>query len=321
MYDLGNARVSRPWTVWRARRRLKELLGREAFDAVVCHSCWLHALFAPVVRVCGLPLVFWAHNPPEGRHWLERWARLTRPHLVVANSRWTASAVPKLFPDVRCEAVYLPVPAPAPADRAAIRAALDTPRDAAVVVQASRLEPWKGHAVLLEALAELADIPGWVCWIAGGAQRRQEAEYLAGLQRIAARLGIADRVRFLGQRSDVRELLAAADIHCQPNIGPEPFGIAFVEALYAGLPVVTTALGGALEIVNEACGVLVPAEDVGALGAALRRLIADPAGRSRLGRAGPVRARALCDPAEALGRMHVGRGQRRLPPTRRPVQG
>jgi glycosyltransferase involved in cell wall biosynthesis len=110
-------------------------------------------------------------------------------------------------------------------------------------------------------------------------------------------------VRFLGQRSDAPELLAAADVHCQPNTGPEPFGVAFVEALYAGLPVVSTALGGALEIVDESCGVLVPPGEVGELRAALRGLIADPAERSRLGRGGPARARALCEPRRALDRI------------------
>jgi glycosyltransferase involved in cell wall biosynthesis len=49
-------------------------------------------------------------------------------------------------------------------------------------------------------------------------------------------LRIADRVRFAGQRDDVPRLLAAADLHCQPNSSPEPFGVAFVEALAAGLP-------------------------------------------------------------------------------------
>ena len=57
------------------------------------------------------------------------------------------------------------------------------------------------------------------------------------------------------QRDDVPRLLAAADIFCQPNLGPEPFGIGFVEALSAGLPVITTATGGALEIVDGDCGI------------------------------------------------------------------
>jgi glycosyltransferase involved in cell wall biosynthesis len=107
-------------------------------------------------------------------------------------------------------------------------------------------------------------------------------------------------VRFLGERRDVAACMRAADIHCQPNTGPEPFGLAFVEALYAGLPVVTTALGGALEIVTDACGVLVPAGDAAALTRALRRLILDPDARRRLGSAGPSRARELCDPSRQL---------------------
>jgi glycosyltransferase involved in cell wall biosynthesis len=118
---------------------------------------------------------------------------------------------------------------------------------------------------------------------------------------LAGRLGVADRVRFAGQREDVPRLLAAADIFCQPNTRPEPFGIAFVEALLAGLPVVTTDLGGAREIVDDSCGVRVPAGDARALAQALRRLMEEPRLRERLGRAGPARARQLCDPARQLG--------------------
>jgi hypothetical protein len=69
--------------------------------------------------------------------------------------------------------------------------------------------------------------------------------------------GVADRVRFIGERSDVGRLLAAASVHCQANLRPEPFGIALVEALAVGLPVVTVAMGGALEIVDESCGMLI----------------------------------------------------------------
>ena len=75
----------------------------------------------------------------------------------------------------------------------------------------------------------------------------------AELKAIADRGGVADRVRFLGQRSDVPRLMAAADVFCQPNAGPEPFGVVFVEALYAGLPVVTSAFGGAVEVVERPC--------------------------------------------------------------------
>src|SRR5262249_14980832 len=149
--------------VWQARRRLSRLLAREHFDAVITHSCWPHALFAAAVRARGLPLVFWAHAAPRGRHWLELWARQTRPDLVLANSQFTRSAVLNLFPRVRSEVLYLPVSPPAVADgwhsRRQIRNALETPEDATIILQASRLEPWKGHALLLQALERLGEMP------------------------------------------------------------------------------------------------------------------------------------------------------------------
>jgi glycosyltransferase involved in cell wall biosynthesis len=302
---VGAARVSRPWTVWRVRRRLREQLGREPFDGVICHGCWPHALFAPVVRAAGVPLVFGGHGIQGGRHWLDRWASLTRPDLVLANSRATqASVADHLFPASRSEVVYLPVAPPGPDDRAArrdeVRAQLQTPPGATVIIQVSRMEEGKGHSVLLRALAQLRHLPDWVCWVAGGPQRPQEQHYLARLESQRDQLGLGDRVRFLGQRSDVPQLLAAADVHCQPNLRPESFGIAFVEGLYAGLPVVTTALGGALEIVEDSCGVLVPPDDAPRLGVALGRLIQDGDYRRRLGAAAPARARAVSDPADRL---------------------
>ncbi|HEX2190672.1 MAG TPA: glycosyltransferase family 4 protein [Longimicrobiaceae bacterium] len=300
VHPLGDVRVRRPLSIVRARRRLGGLLRRTGCDVVVCHSPWAQALFGPPVRAASLPLVFQLHGHVTGRHWLERWARLTPPDLVISNSRFTAGTLGNLFPGVRQEIVRYPV-APTgggwPAgERAAVRGELATPEGDVVIVQTSRLEPWKGHRLHLQALAKLRDLPGWTSWMVGGVQRPEEAAYLEELEQSAARYGIADRVRFVGQRQDVPRILAAADVHFQPNLGPEPFGIAFIEALYAGLPVVTTAIGGPREIVEPSCGILTPPDDADALAAALRELIGDPARRAALGAAGPARAAALCDP-------------------------
>jgi glycosyltransferase involved in cell wall biosynthesis len=107
-------------------------------------------------------------------------------------------------------------------------------------------------------------------------------------------------VKFLGQRSDVQDVLAAADIFCQPNLTPEPFGIVFVEALWAGRPVVTFGLGGALEIVDGSCGLLIPPGDVAGLADALQRLIEQDQLRATLGRGGRARALQLSDPATQM---------------------
>lgn len=306
VYRLGSVRVSRPVSLWRSRRLLGDLLRQKRFDVVVCHSAWSQAIFGPVVRSVGLPLVFWLHDATDGRHWLERWARRTPPDLALCNSRFTAGTLPNMYPRVRTEAVYCPVGSPngsySQADRATLRAELNTSDEATVIIQVSRMEIWKGHALHMQALGILRDLPGWVCWQVGGVQRPHEVKYLEGLKNMASRLGIEERVRFLGQRSDVPRLLAAADIYCQPNTGPEPFGIALLEALYAGLPVVTTALGAAMEILEPSCGIRVPVE-AEALSQALERLIFDPAERARLGAKGPIRATALCDPARQMRRL------------------
>jgi glycosyltransferase involved in cell wall biosynthesis len=311
VHRLGQVRIRQPFSVRRARQNLRELLQRAAFDTVVMHSCWSQAVFGPAVRAQSMPpvpLVFYMHGPANGRHWLERWARRTQPDLVLCNSNFTASTASLLFPEVRTKTIYCPVAPSTPESLDAIRdtirketrAELNTSAAATVIIQVSRMEAGKGQPQHLEALSLLKDLPNWVCWQVGGAQRPSETEYFDELNRQAARLGIVERLRFLGQRSDVPRLLAAADVYCQPNSGAESFGITFIEALYAGLPVVTTALGGVAEIVDDSCGVLVPVADAAALSAVLRRLITSEAERTKLGSAGPARAQRLCDPEKQL---------------------
>jgi glycosyltransferase involved in cell wall biosynthesis len=119
-------------------------------------------------------------------------------------------------------------------------------------------------------------------------------------------LGISDRVLFLGQRTDVPCLLPAGDIHCQANTGAEAFGIAFIEALYAGLPVITTPIGGAMEIVDDSCGRLVAANDndIDALSEILGILISHPIERASLPSGGKARTEYLSHPERQLNRLY-----------------
>ena len=304
---LGNVRVRQPLSIRRARHSLRELLRREAFDVVVTHSCWSQAIFGRVVRKAAVPLVFYLHGPADGRHWLERWARRTRPDKVICNSRFTAATIDHLYPHARAEVVYSPVALPqlthSDADTKQTRAELKTPEGATVIIQISRMEPLKGHLLHLEALSLLKDLDGWVCWQVGGPQAAGEEKYEQGLKEAASRLGIAERVRFLGERTDIARLLAASDIFCQPNTAPEAFGITFIEALYAHLPVITTDLGGAPEIVDDSCGRLVQPNNAGALASALKLLVEDRPLRQKLGEAGFARATALCDVSSQMSRL------------------
>jgi glycosyltransferase involved in cell wall biosynthesis len=304
VYVLGNARISRPWTVWRARRRLGAILGGRRFDVVFCHMAWTMAMFGGTARSAAAKVIFWAHGFQTGRGWLERLARRVTPDLAIANSRATLSSISSLWPDIDNRLLYYPVALPALTEsghwRATLRREYSATNTTTVIVQVSRLEAWKGHRLHLRALSLLKDVPGWVCWFVGGPQNPEEESYLADLKKSALELGIAERIRFLGQRSDVRNLLGAGDLFCQPNEAPEPFGIVFIEALWTGLPVVTTGIGGALEIVDESCGLLTKHGDPESLAGSLRLLIESRELRSRLGAGGPARAAQLCEPGTQI---------------------
>lgn len=302
---LGDVRMSRPWTVLRARRALGRVLRDARPDVVICHSSWTQGLLGGVARDAGIPLVFWLHDFVTGATWADRLARRTAPDAAICTSAFAGQSLGRLWPHVRGDVVYPPVPPwdVRGVDRTAMREALRTPVDDVVILQASRMEPWKGHRLLVQGLSMIRDRERWTCWIAGGAQRPHEEAHRAEVAALARKLGVASRIRYLGHRGDVPALMASADVLCQPNLGPEPFGIAFVEGMHAGLPVVATAIGGAREIVDASCGILVPPDDPAALGDALRRLVEDAELRARLGAAGPAHARALSDPVRQAERM------------------
>lgn len=314
---LGPVRGGAPWTVWRARTRLVERLQPALAPTIaIAHSLWALAILGPAARKAGACVALYLHNPPTGALWPDGWARRMPIDLVIANSRYTAASSRAFLPDgVPVECLHPPMPpsieppSATSADRQAIRARvrreLETSDRDVVIAQASRMEAWKGHAALIEALAAMRELPGWTAWIAGGAQRAEERAYESGLRAAVGDAGLTARVRFAGDRDDIRTFLMAADIYCQPNRDPEPFGLAFVEALDAGLPVVATAAGGALEIVTDECGRLIPTGDTEALSAALRTLTGDAALRTSLGARGPARARALCDPGRQLARLRA----------------
>jgi glycosyltransferase involved in cell wall biosynthesis len=315
-HHLGNVRVRNPFSIWFARRRLTSLLRQEPFDVAITHGGWAQAVFGPVIRSAAVPLVAWTHSAITGRHWLDRWALMTPPDLVICNSYYVRQSLIDRFGNQRGDVfhnphvVYCALTAKdeesslQPQEQLNVRKELNTPREATVIIQVSRMEQGKGHELHLKALSLLRDVPDWVCWQVGGAQRGVEAPYYRRLKRIAVELGIGDRVVFLGERTDVGSLLSAADIYCQPNTSPEGFGNTFIEGLLHRLPVVTTAIGGGKEIVNESCGIRVPPDDPPTLAASLRYLIQNPFKRVELGAAGPARARELCDVETQMSRLH-----------------
>ena len=189
-------------------------------------------------------------------------ARLSFRHadLVAPVSRELAERLRSLAPDARIEVV------PNAVDTDVFRPPPERPREAGVarLLNVATLSEKKGHVHLLEALARLEG--GETLDIVG------DGELRSLLERQAAALGVADRVRFLGPRPKevVAELMRAADLFVLPSLH-ENLPVVLVEAQASGLPAVATRVGGVAELVDEHAGLLVEAGDP----AALARAIAD----------------------------------------------
>jgi glycosyltransferase involved in cell wall biosynthesis len=154
-----------------------------------------------------------------------------------------------------------------------------------VVLVPARLSPLKGHPVLFSALAELPR-----------AIRDATAVLLAGvgaeepaLRRLAANLGIADRIQFLGYEQDLRPFYAASDIVVLPTLS-ESFGQVVSEAMAQGTPVIASAVTGVSEQLESGGGVLVKPGVVADLKCAIEDLLEAPALREEMGVAGRKRA-------------------------------
>jgi len=199
----------------------------------------------------------------------------------LADNAWRAGAH-----DVRVAPVSAP-PLPAPTrDRAAVRAGLGLADGSPLVVAVGRLHPQKGYGTLLDALSALGpDAPAVV--VAGDGPQRAELADRIGAQGLP--------VQLLGRRSDVADLLAAADACVLPSVW-EARSLTAQEALRSGTPLVATRVGGIPELVGDAAE-LVPAGDAAALAGALRSVLGDPDRARRLADAG--RARAAHWPDEA----------------------
>ena len=125
-----------------------------------------------------------------------------------------------------------------------------------IVGHFSRLSPWKGQHVLIEALGRC---PEDVTAVFGGDALFGEQDYVQQLHQRVAKLGLEERVRFLGFRLDIVQLMSACDLVAHTSIAPEPFGRVIVEAMLCGRPVVAAEAGGAIELVEPSItGFLVP---------------------------------------------------------------
>jgi glycosyltransferase involved in cell wall biosynthesis len=176
-----------------------------------------------------------------------------------------------------------------------LAAAWRLPEGVRVVTLPGRLTAWKGHTVLLEAIATL-NRPDVMCVFVGSDQGRRG--YTRELEQQAARLGIAERVRLVGQCDDMPAAFCLSDVVVHASVQPEAFGRVVIEAQAMARPVIASDLGGPVETVRHGeTGWRVPPNDPAALAAALTfALDLDPQARIALGQ----RARASVPTVRAM---------------------
>lgn len=268
------------------RRQRPDVFHAHMSSPVACKWGLAAAVLARVPAILGTVQVG-NYEPPDRASHRQLWAlaRGVDRYLAVSHEIATELVDRLRWPAERIEVVHnavdvgrFDVEAP-PGLRAELASGLEGP----VVLTLGRLDAQKGYPLLLEAAARLPDA---LFVIAGEGPERPSLEALAGS------LGVADRVRFLGHRSDVPELLAAADAFALPSLY-EGSSLALLEAMAARRAVVSSAIGGTEELIDDGeSGLLVPPGDAAALATALGRVLADPGLRESLAARGRERVEA-----------------------------
>jgi glycosyltransferase involved in cell wall biosynthesis len=181
------------------------------------------------------------------------------------------------------------------ADKSAARRRLGLDPGRRLIACVARFHSVKDHGTLISAFSDLASgISDVDLLLVGDGPLRGEME-----RRVAA-LGLEQRVHFLGIRSDVPEILPAADLFTLLSVS-EAASLTLLEAMACALPTVVTAVGGNPEMVRaEREGVLVPRGDAKAAAAAFRRLLEEPDQAARLGAAGRARVEACYQLADTV---------------------
>ena len=313
--------ISRSYNLWShigSYRRLRDLFRRERFDMVHAHT--------PVAALIGRlaawragvgRIVYTAH----GFYFHDRMAWPKRVLFIALE--WLAGRVTDvLFTQAAedadgarrlglcrggvIEAIGNGVdparfhPAENEAARARTRRGIGAGEDSVAIMMVGRLVAEKGYPELFQAMA---GVPDAELWVVGD---RLVSDHASSIDRAIDAVErdetLSARVRLLGYREDVPDLLRAADIFVLPS-QREGMPRSIIEAMMTGLPVIATDIRGSREeVATEETGLLVPVDDPAALAAALGRLASDAGLRTRMGAAGRKRALDLFDESRIIAR-------------------
>lgn len=312
-------RLHAPWAhlpangyaLWRALDRLTDLVRQTRPDVIHCNHMLAKPLGAALGARTGVPVVF--HARACHRLWADHafYAWLGRRPIVrriICNSQASArvyrrhsGAKVRVIPNCLDPAQF---------DRRHVRPLLR--RDYGlgahdfVVGFVGRIHGKKGIPWLLRAFARFAlQAPRARLAIVGGNDSSLHYDALGRYARLAASLGLVERVIFTGYRDDVRPYLADFDVLAVPSVEPESFGRVLLEAMALEIPVITSAHGGAIEVARDGReGMWVKVNDIDGLAAAMRTLHEDRDRGRTLGRHGRARVERCYTPARTAERVY-----------------
>jgi len=314
------------WWVVRRSVTFGRYLKREGGDLVHTNYAYFHLLGAVGCMLAGRRCVFHWHGPvglaasesklipahKRDRRWrmVRRLAGWIGPMTEgwawsIANSETTARDVRMIVGD-RCTVVYNGVELPErvePTGR--LRRLMEVDKSARIVGMVATMTLLKGHAVLVEAAKRVCSSHRDVHFVCvGGTTAAGQVEYERSVHDLARRLGLAERVHFLGNQPEAAELIPEMEVLCVCTLPPgEGFGLVIVEAMGRCVPVIATDVGAAAEIIeNDVSGLLIEPGDADALAAAIEALLGDDDRRVRLGSEG----RRRCEEAFSMGAMIEG---------------
>ncbi len=287
----------KPGRDWKVSQRIARAIRERAIEVVHAHQYTPFFYSALAKPLCGFrPKVILTEH---GRHYPDRVSPLRRAvnrlvldrlaDSVTACCHFSAQGLSRTdgFAGARIEIIengieierYGP-----PADKALAKEDAGLEPDRRYLIHVARHHPVKDQTTLVRGFAAaVPDLPGVDLLMVGDGPLRAE------LENLAVDLRVPDRVKFLGIRTDIPELMRAADVFALTSLS-EAASLTLLEAMASGLPAIVTAVGGNPEIVrHESEGLLFPRGDVNGCAFAIRRLFRDPEFAANLGAAGRER--------------------------------
>ncbi len=294
-----------PWRDLRTYRRLKALLGELRPDVLHSHSSKAGILARrAAAKLGGCKIVHTVHGLPfhpyqgglTNRLYValeRRAARRTDAIICVADAMTAQALADGVGAREQYTTIYSGMEVAPYIERTGeadeFRESLDVPDEAVLITQVSRLAELKGHEYLIDAAAQVAELPVWFCLVGDGKLREQ-------IEADIRRRGLSGRFRLTGLVPPARipAIMQASDIviHCSLREG---LARALPQAMLAGKCVISFDVDGAPEVVNDETGILVSPKDAAGLAEAIRRLVGDPDLRSRMGQAGQAACRQRFD--------------------------